>query len=80
MLWHCACVMNNTTPHRRSQAIRDTPPWLLNALIRRAGLNHLDVAERAGVSESQVSHTINRRRRNTEACEKVWKALEALLP
>jgi hypothetical protein len=51
----------------------------LNALIRRAGKNHLDVARLAKVSETMVSHTIRRRRRDTKGTEKVWRALEQLL-
>jgi hypothetical protein len=48
-------------------------------MLRRAGLQHLDIAKRADVSESQVSHTIRRRRRDTEACERVWAVLESVL-
>jgi hypothetical protein len=70
--------MNNTTTARNGQ-IRRYPAWRLNALIRRAGLNHLDIARRASVSETMVSHTIRRRRRETEACERVWKVLEEVL-
>lgn len=48
-------------------------------LIRKAGLNHMDIARQAQVSETQVSHTIRRRRKDTPACERVWGVLEAVL-
>lgn len=48
-------------------------------MLRRAGLDHFTIAQRASVSESQVSHTIRRRRRDTEACERVWAVLERIL-
>lgn len=71
--------MQNTTTKPQRQSVRRYPAWKLNALIRRAGLNHLDIATRAGVSESQVSHAIHRRRVNGQAIERVWAVLQDAL-
>jgi hypothetical protein len=71
--------MNNTTTAARRQFIRRYPAWKINGLIRAAGFKHLDIAKRAGVHESQVSHTILRRRVGTPACERVWAVLERIL-
>jgi len=72
-------AQNNTTSRAGRQNVRSFPAWRINSMLRRAGLDHFTIAQRASVSESQVSHTIRRRRRDTEACERVWAVLERIL-
>lgn len=74
-------MQNKTTdaPSQAQSSVRGWPHYKINERLRRAGLQHMDIAKRAGVSESQVSHTIRRRRRDSPACERVWVVLQSVL-
>lgn len=50
--------MTNAPPH---------PWWSLQSAIRRAGLNHTSLAQRAGISRPYVTALANGKRRPTDA-------------
>ena len=57
--------------------IRQRPAWQVKDLLRRAGTSQQDIAARLGLSQSFISHTINRGPGGLAAKkERVWQEIE----
>jgi len=57
--------------------IRQRPAWQVKDLLRRAGTSQQDIAARLHLSQSFVSHTINRGPGGlAEKKERVWQEIE----
>lgn len=59
-----------------ANGIRSRKPLQVLRLIRRAGLNQNDIAQRAGCSQAYVSYVLRGYSQPTALSEKVWKVVE----
>lgn len=59
-------------------SIRTRPRWQVARLLKAAQVTQWDIARRAGVSQSYVSHVLARNIRTGPKVAKVWRQIEAV--
>ena len=58
---------------------RRLPKFAIVSHLKRAGVRQVEIARRAGTTQSTVSRVLSRTIRDTEIAERVWQEVERAL-